>query len=164
MKYMLALLVVICASKQAWALDMVPLEACTLMDDVMEVKGRAWRVDSGYGGCGTPYQDLPSVGPIKTNVAFYANGNGETVRQLKIVLNVNDTSTEKHSIETFKHYCGKLFAKLVKNTWSSEVSMGFDKAIISGERVAWNSDGFSFSIHKRIWQTGKGHEYQFLVE
>ncbi|WP_243439738.1 hypothetical protein [Fundidesulfovibrio soli] len=164
MKYALILTFFLLIPPYAYALDLVPLEACTLMDDVLDSKGHPWRVDSNSGGCGTTYQNLPSQGVIKSNVAYYANGDSSSAKQLKIILNINDTSTADHNIQTFKHYCGKLYMKLIKKPWSMEFSKEFDKTTRDGIQRSWKVNEIDFILLKKIWPTGKGYELQFIVE
>lgn len=67
-----------------------PSEVCELLGDI-GMQSRGWKAvyDQEYA-CMSAYKDVNGSDSIPNNIAFYAEGDSSRVKQVKLVLNVNN--------------------------------------------------------------------------
>lgn len=152
--------------------DMVPLnsyaeyensntaEACGLMNS-MGMVTRGYKNPDGMGYfCSSPYKELGREFPLANNIAFYAEGDAQNVKKLKLVLNVNSKpNSEKAHIE-FANCVETLLKMALKAALPQETKI----AILTGSNGKWKINNASISVVRTDWPTGKGYDIKFIIE
>jgi hypothetical protein len=137
-----------------------PSEACGYLTGI-GLAPRGWK--NYYGdvyGCTSPYKELGSGFPLKNNLAYYVEGTATAVRQLKLVLNVNNRAeAEKAHAELLK--AAELLAKKSLNkTLPANILV----AITEGENVSSRIGDATVDVLRDDWPTGKGYEIKVIIK
>lgn len=137
-----------------------PADACGLLTDI-GLKGRKW-VDYGDGtaGCASDYKDIGAGRPLANNLAFYATGVGQTVKQVKLVMNANNPASASSAIKQLSQASEILSTKILGAPLSSDIraaiSKGTPKSAVLGSG--------SVEVVKDVWPTGRGYEIQVIIK
>ncbi len=105
------------------------------------------------------YWQLPAVGSVPNNVAYYIQGSQDKVDTLKLVLNVNDRETSEG--------CCKILAALAKElTKRAEIggiTAELDGALRNAKITKTSIGGEDVSVTRDDWPTGLGFELHYII-
>ena len=92
MRSLAAISLLLCTAWPAHAelLVTVPSQVCSFLDDAgLATRGWKNQYEQEYG-CSSAYKQIDSGFPLANNLAFYAEGNGSSVAQVELMLNINN--------------------------------------------------------------------------
>lgn len=137
-----------------------PADACGLLAG-SDLKGRKW-VDYGDGtaGCASNYKDIGSGRPLANNLAFYATGMGQSVKQVKLVMNANSPASASLAIKQLSQASASLSTKLLGAPLPANIKAAIDKGIPKSAVVGSGS----VEVVKDVWPTGRGYEIQVIIK
>ncbi|WP_137279545.1 hypothetical protein [Pseudomonas rhizoryzae] len=137
-----------------------PSDVCNLLAN-SALKGRKW-VDYGDGtsGCASNYKDIGSGRPLANNLAFYATGVGQAVKQVKLVMNVNNPASASSAIKQLSQASAILSTKLLGAPLPDDVRAAISKG---ATKTAVLGSG-SVEVLKDVWPTGRGYEIQVIIK
>lgn len=137
-----------------------PSGVCSYMSD-FGLSTRGWKNQyDNIFGCSSAYRESGRGYPLANNLAFYAEGDRNTVKQVKLVLNVNNkaASASAHA-ELLKaadalsmKACGKALPQPLK------------ESIKSGKKSSGKVGASTVEIVRINWPTGKGYEIKVFIE
>jgi len=136
-----------------------PETACALLNEV-NIKTRGYKEHSpGKYGCSSTYRDLGKGSPLPNNIAYYVEGDRETAKELKLVLNVfvREDAELAHDALT---PAGGVLTKLALSTQHPDEI--FD-ALILGKSGKWRVGKNRIEILREEWPSGRGYEIKFLI-
>ncbi|EPG1832750.1 TPA: hypothetical protein N2B89_005898 [Pseudomonas aeruginosa] len=124
---------------------------------------RGWHVqDDSFAGCSSNYRELGDSGTgLANNIAYYATGQGNTVSQVKIVLNLNQPQNPTRSIDALKQATRVLVQNMLNKAPPAEITSAIQHR--RGD-VKINLDQTSISVIRDDWPSGKGYELQVIIE
>jgi len=128
-----------------------------------------WRKDELGYLCVTPYKDIVSsllyTPGLPNNIALYATGSENKVNEVKLVININDsTSAHNAHLELLKD-AEILFHHLYLPSKPAQyLSSEIKNSIINGNPGNFLVRKISIQIIKDIWPTGKGYEIQVIFK
>lgn len=124
---------------------------------------RGWHVqDESFAGCSSNYRELGGTGMgLANNIAYYATGQGNTVSQVKIVLNLNQPQNPNRAIDALKLATRVLVQNMLKKAPPAEVTSAIQH---SRGDVKANVGQATISIIRDDWPSGKGYELQVIIE
>lgn len=137
-----------------------PSSVCQMLAD-SGLKGRKW-VDYGDGtfGCASDYKDIGSGSPLANNLAFYASGSAQTVRQVKLVMNANKPSAAAPAVKQLVKASSNLSEKVLGAGLSDDLKMAISKGVPTTASVGEGS----VEVVKDVWPTGRGYEIQVIIK
>lgn len=137
-----------------------PAQACNLMIEA-GLSTRGWKnhYDQEFG-CSSPYKDIGSALPLPNNLAFYAEGNRDFVKLVKLVLNVNDRSTASSANKQLQKAAAILFQK----TTSERIPQSVINAIVNGKSMSQKVGISQVDVIRDNWPTGKGYEIKVVIK
>lgn len=136
-----------------------PSEACNLLAN-SGLKGRRW-VDYGDGtsGCASDYKDIGSGRPLANNLAFYATGFGQSVKQVKLVMNANNPASASAAIKQLSQASENLSVKLLGVQLPDDIKT----AISKGTPMSALLGVGTVKVIRDAWPTGRGYEIQVIM-
>lgn len=146
----------IVAPEDGWS----PFLACGFLVDEDLKTGDYHRAhDEWYAS--SPYLEIGD-GILPDNIAYYVEGDENTAKRLKLVLNVNNPSNAITSEERFVALAYTLIAGAFD---SIDIDDVIDR-IFSDENTVTMDNGRSISLSRQDWQGGikGGYEKRFLIE
>ena len=122
---------------------------------------RGWKnhYDDVYG-CSSPYKEFGSGYPLKNNLAYYVDGTATNVKQLKLVVNVNNRAEEKRAHSELL----KAAEVLTKQYLNKPLSESIRGAITAGKDLSSEVGDTTVEIIRDDWPTGKGYEIKFIIK
>ncbi|MBX3517936.1 MAG: hypothetical protein KF815_13465 [Rhodospirillales bacterium] len=136
-----------------------PTVLCSYMQDVGFVT-RGWKnyYENAFG-CSSPYKELGTGFPLANNLAYYAEGNKETVTQLKLVLNVNNSKTANAAHEELLKASEALSIKAT----GANLPQPLKDAIKSGKKATAKIGSASMEVVRENWPSNKGYEIKVII-
>jgi len=140
--------------------DIKPSEACNyLVSSGLSTSGWKNYYDDVYG-CTSPYKEFGAGYPLKNNLAYYVEGTTKAVRELKLVVNVNNpTEAKKAHSELLK-----AAEVLVKKSLNESLSDSIQNAIINGKNISSTIGDTTVEVLRDNWPTGKGYEIKVIIK
>ena len=145
--------------------DTKPSIACDWLANI-GLSTRGWKnYYDNVWGCTSPYKEIRSSGPswapaLKNNLAYYVEGTATTVRELKLVLNVNkrDEAKKAHA-ELFK-----ATEVLAKKFLKKHLPANIQDSIIKGKNLSARIGDTTVEIARDNWPTGKGYSIKITIK
>ena len=140
--------------------DVKPSKACNYLASI-GLSTRGWKnyYDDVYG-CTSPYKEFGSGYPLKNNLAYYVEGTATTVRQLKLVVNVNNRDEAKKAhVELLK-----ATEVLVKKSLNESLPDSTYKAITNGKNISSQIGDATIEVLRENWPTGKGYGIKVIIK
>ncbi len=132
-----------------------PSEICACMKN-FGLMTRGWKNSyENVFGCSSPYKEFDS-----NNLAFYVEGDSMAVRQVKLVLNVNNRQSEKQAQEELIKAAEALSVKIT----GEKLSPLLRDAIKIGKKTTAKLGSASIEVIREDWPTGKGYEIIVLMK
>lgn len=72
-----------------------PSSVCALLNNIDLAAGSWKNIYDNEFGCNSPYKKIGPGFPLENSLAYYADGNKNSVNQVKLVINVNNKSQAK---------------------------------------------------------------------
>lgn len=131
-----------------------PSQVCSFLSDAGLVT-RGWKnqYDQEFG-CSSPYKELGSGLPIANNLAFYVQGTSSAVREVKLVLNVNNRAAATSAHQELLKAASSLSVKAT----GEQLPQTVKDAILSGSKASQQVGSSTVDIMRQDWPTGKGYE------
>jgi hypothetical protein len=105
-------------------------------------------------GCISPYKDIGSGLPLANNIAYYVDGDKNTVTQTKLVLNVNNKSQATSAHSALLSSSEDLSIKVA----GVKLSPSIKNAIKKGRPIKSMLGQTLIEFKRDNWPTGKGYE------
>lgn len=148
-----------------------PQIACSLLDDIPGMQTTGYKdyamrsrtprepwMPKEYS-CLSPYKQIGSGWPMPNNLAFYSTGDQSIVRELKLVLNVNNAPTAEVGHGALAVASSLLTKRALNGDLSDEVL----EALLAGRQGKWKAGKNQIEILREDWPTGKGYEVKFII-
>ncbi len=135
-----------------------PVQVC----DILVTQGlstRGWIDNYGYG-CSSNYKEIGIGSPLANNIAYYADGNANSVNQAKLVLNVNNKSQQKKAISELINSSGLLSKKLA----GEELPQNLTKSIKKGKQATAVVGKTTIEVTRDEWPSGNGYEIHVIFK
>ncbi|RMN31412.1 hypothetical protein [Pseudomonas cannabina] len=140
-----------------------PGKVCSLLTD-QGLKGRKWtHYGDGTSGCASSYKEIGGGLPLANNLAFYANGQGETVNNVKLVLNYNQPDSAVASEAATKALISAS-EKLALRYLGAKLPKSIVTAIDWGRSAKVNIGSGAVEVVREEWTSGKGYEIQVIMD
>ncbi|WP_235591868.1 hypothetical protein [Pseudomonas syringae] len=138
-------------------------KACALLAD-QGLKGRKWtHYGDGTSGCASDYKDIGGGTPLPNNLAFYGNGQGETVNSVKLVLNYNQPESATASTAATKALLSAS-EKMAQRALGAKLPKAIITAIDWGRSEKLNVGSGTVEVVREDWPSGKGYEIQVVMD
>ncbi len=136
-----------------------PTEVCNYLTDSGLITG-SWknRYDNEYG-CLSPYKELTGS-PVANNIAFYADGDNNSVKKIKLVLNINDKASATNAHKELLQVSANLIAK----TAGGKLPPALKIAIERGQNYSTKIGAVSVDIVREDWLNGNGYEVRVSIQ
>lgn len=124
---------------------------------------RGWKIqDESYAGCSSDYRDIGQAGSgLTNNLAYYATGQGNTVAETKLVLNLNQPQSPAAALQALLQASHALSVQMFGKRLPAEIA----QAIQSRKGgVTQSFQGTNISVIRDDWPSGKGYELQVVFE
>lgn len=137
-----------------------PSQACVLLDEAgLATNGWKNEYDQEFG-CSSNSKQLGSGFPLTNNLAFYVEGNNNSVVKTYLMLNVNDkTSVSSANQELLKS--AKILS--LKQT-GKQLSQKLIDAITNGSSASQKIGNATVDIVREDWPTGRGYEVKVTIK
>ncbi len=137
----------------------VPSEVCNYLTESGLITG-SWknRYDNEYG-CLSPYKELTGS-PVANNIAFYADGDNNSVKKIKLVLNINDNASATNAHKELLQVSANLIAKITGGKLPTDLK----KAIEKGQNFSTKIGAVSVDIVREDWLSGNGYEIRVSIQ
>ena len=137
-----------------------PSQACELLSEV-NLATRGWinEYDESYG-CSSDYKEIGSGSPLANNLAYYVEGNIDSVFQVYLTLNINDKKSaglaQKELITVSQLLC--------QRTTGSKLPQKLIDAIRKGKNESQKLGNATIEIERQNWPTGRGYEVKLIIK
>jgi hypothetical protein len=140
--------------------DIKPSVACNYLASI-GLSTRGWKsyYDDVYS-CSSPYKEFGSGYPLKNNLAYYVEGTATAVKQLKLVVNVNNRAEAKEAHAELL----KAAEVLVKKSLNESLSDSIHNAITNGKNMSSKIGDATVEVVRDNWPTGKGYEIKVIIK
>lgn len=136
-----------------------PSVVCAYMNDVGLVT-RGWKNQyENVFACLSPYKELGAGFPLANNVAYYVEGDRTSVRQVKLVLNVNDRKTANAAHEELLKAAEALSLKAA----GENLPQTLKYAIKAGKNATAKVGSLSINVAHDNWLSNKGYGITVLI-
>lgn len=137
-----------------------PEIACALLAKEINIKTGRYREHSpGEYICASPYRELGKGQPLANNIAYYVEGDRETAKELKLVLNVYVRESSQLAHDALALAGGVLTRRALGGQLPDEI---FD-ALMLGKSGKWRVGKNRVEILREEWPSGRGYEIKFLI-
>lgn len=142
-----------------------PDVACSLLADIPGMQTRGWKNDPDYKPenywCACFYKEIgkSTLFSIKNNLAYYVDGDRNTAKQLKLVLNVNNRDDAETAHGALAAASGILTKRALNADLSDEVLL----ALLAGRAGKWKAGKNQIEVFREDWDNGKGYEVKFFI-
>jgi len=139
-----------------------PSKVCALLAD-QGLKGRKWtQYGDGTAGCASSYKEIGGGDPLANNLAFYATGQGETVNDVKLVLNYNQPDSATASAAATKVLMSAS-DKMAQKALGAKLPKSILNAIDWGRSATERVGSGAVEVVRDDWPTGKGYEIHVVM-
>lgn len=139
-----------------------PQVACSLLDELqMTTTGYKCRNEfkPEQYSCFSSYKETGGSSPMPNNLVYYATGDRNTVKELELVLNVNDPADAEESHRALGIAAGLLIGKALGKNLINEVLA----ALLTGQSGGWYASGNEMGVLRDEWGPSKGYEVRFFL-
>lgn len=149
--------------------DIPPGVACDLLANI-GLKTQGWQCyDNNSSGCKSAEMQFGSPKLFRNNLSYRVEGTSGTVKELILILNVNniDEAAEAH------HLFLQVTQRLLMKVRNEPMPDNMVKAILHGEEYSLISDGINVTIKSSYWMMksktldaliSKGYELRFIIK
>jgi hypothetical protein len=124
-----------------------PDEACQLLDDI-GLSTLGWKTyDDNESKCASRSVQLGSGNPFKNSLAFYVEGIGQTVHQLKLIVSVLNPGETDKAHAALKKVTQNLLMKLTNKPAPENILT----AISDGKNLTSKTANFTVDVVRREW-------------
>lgn len=137
-----------------------PSQACALLDERgLVTNGWKNEYDQEFA-CSSGYKQIGSGFPLANNLAFYVEGNNNSVALAYLMLNINNkTSASSAHKELLKA------AKILSNKQTGkQLSPKLIGAITKGSNTSQKVGNATVDIVRKDWPTGRGYEVKVTIK
>lgn len=115
----------------------------------------------GVHSCGTRYKHIgtDNSSALANNLSYYAAGTPDTVRRLRLLLNINQPSNDTLAREQLAAAAAPLFHAATGDSLPASIHAAIKNAV-PGQ---WDESGYRIELKKDVWPTGKGYELNFVI-
>ena len=162
MRFLIATALCLCSTLpvNAALLISTPAEVCSLLNE-HGLATRGWRNPDGLGFyCSSPYKQIGAGFPLANNLAYYVDGTSTTVRQVKLVLNINDRNTATAAHNELLNAATALTLKVI----GAQLPKVVRSAITSGGKASQKVGSAIVEVNRIDWPTGKGYEVKVIIK
>ncbi|HEN9572557.1 hypothetical protein ACG9XX_15100 [Acinetobacter baumannii] len=137
-------------------------EACSMLN----LPGMtSWKDTMGEGTyrCISSYIDIspdPQNGENPNNLAYYVEGTESSIKELKVVLNVNDSKYKKSAETEFI----KMSESIYKEVANQELPSVLKNAIKNKTNKQTTVKNLSLDIETDKWENGAGYSQRFYIK
>jgi len=124
-----------------------PSEACRLLDGI-GLPTLGWNTyDDNESKCSSRSIQIGSGNPFKNSLAFYVNGIGQTVLQLKLIVSVLNATESDKAHAVLKKATQNLLMKITNKPAPENLLT----AISDGKNLSLKTGDFSVDVVRREW-------------
>jgi len=139
--------------KYGWS----PEVACALLQD--KLKPGVYRNEgNNVFGCLSAAKFF-GPGKPQNNIVYYARGESNWVRQIVLILNVNQPEAEKEALQLMKDYADELSDKALGVPLSSHTT----NVLLAGKTGRGSVDTTRTEILRHDFSSGKGYELHYVI-
>lgn len=143
-----------------------PEDACRLLDDI-GLPTLGWNTyPDNESKCASRSVQIGSGNPFKNSLAFYADGTGQTVEQLRLVVSVLNSEEAAKAHDVLKTAAQHLLVKLTGKDAPEKILT----AITAGGNASARTGSFTVDVIRREWTmntdwaTIQCHEIAVLIK
>ena len=156
--FVILILVVVSSIANAELKITSPHAVCNLLNESGLSTGE-WKDNYGWE-CNSPYKEIGSGFSLANNLAYYVDGDKNSVTQAKLVLNVNNKSQEKSARSVLLSSSETLSVKLT----GKKLPQTIKDAIKHGKLSKANAEKAVIEVKRVDWPTGKGYELHVIFK
>jgi hypothetical protein len=138
---------------------------CNLLKELDLGATKEWHEyqDMDSWGCNSSYKD---IGPgltqysMPNNLAFYAEGDVSSVKQVKLVVNINNKNQSQLAHKELLKAASLLFLK----TTGGEMPDSLKNVVLNGGSVSEKFDSLTIGVGKDVWPRKKGYSIHFTIK
>lgn len=137
-----------------------PASVCALLNNIGLATG-SWKnfYDNEFG-CISPYKEIGPGFPLANNLAYYVEGDKNSVTGAKLVLNVNTKSQATSAHSALLRATEALSIKIA----GVELPQVIKDAITEGTPVKTQVGKTAVEVKRDNWPTGKGYELHVIFK
>lgn len=135
-----------------------PKEACAYLSDKLKPS----EYKSGNGtvyGCFSSAKDLGIGSPLANSIMYYAGGDAQRVRQLGLVLYINNPESSDEAHKVLLEYSRELSEQAL----GVPLSSGAADAMLAGTEGRGKVDTTKVEVFRKNSANGKGYELHFVI-
>lgn len=143
-----------------------PSEACSMLDG-FGLSTRGWQTYyDDECGCSSRARALGSGNPFRNTLSYFVDGKGQTVHQMRLIVNVLNPDASEMAVAGFKKTARFLLIKIMR----SSVPESIFNAISNKTNMIYNAGGFYIQITHKKWTMNmdrgpiKGYEIRLTVQ
>ena len=139
--------------------------ACAYMQSLGLKTEGYWREESHpLFGCSSPYKEVGIVADpdglgLKNNLAYYVSGDAEQMREMRLVLNVN----QRHEAKQAHQELLRAAQVLTQQALNTPLPRAVGRAVVAGKPWQGAIKDASIEITRFNGPTGEGYDLKFLV-
>ncbi|WP_162897036.1 hypothetical protein [Chromobacterium rhizoryzae] len=137
-----------------------PSVACSLLDSVDLATGSWKNIYENKYGCNSQYKHIGTAFPLANNIAYYVEGNSNSVSMAKLVLNINDQPGSTVARKALASSSEILSKKITGLTLPASIK----SAITSGKPEKAKAGMASIEVTRNNWPTGKRYEIHVIFQ
>jgi len=137
-----------------------PDAVCFLLDSHGLATGGWKQVHGDKFGCSSNYKEIGSGSPLVNDLAYYVDGDRNSVTQAMLVLNVNDKSQATSGHSALLASAGELSIKLA----AVKLPQTIKDAITGGKPMTAKEGQTTIEVERDDWPTGKGYELHVIFK
>jgi hypothetical protein len=124
-----------------------PAEACQLLDSI-SLSTFGWNTYSdNESKCSSRSVQIGAGNPFKNSLEFHVEGTGQTVHQLKLIVNVLNPDESDKAHDALKTAAQHLIMKLTNKPAPENLL----KAILDGKNISSKTGDFMVDVIRREW-------------
>lgn len=146
--------------------DMQPDAACGFLEAV-GLSTRSWKNDEDHSwGCSSPSKQFGKGDPFKNDLSYYVEGTGDSVSQLKLVLNVKNINEAADAQDLLSSVFHLLFEKVANQAIPDHMA----EAIAKGDNYSLIADDMAVTITRTNWSMTmdwgvfKGYDIKVIIK
>lgn len=137
-----------------------PALVCSLLNNAGFATGGWRRFYENEFTCNSDYKEIGSGIPLANNLAYYVDGNSNSVTQAKLVLNVNNKSQATSAHSALLNLSESLSIKIT----GAKLPQAIQNAITGGKPMKTKVGQTAVEIKRNNWPTGKGYELHVIFK
>lgn len=134
-----------------------PTECDYLKDSSLPTRGWVNQYDDEYG-CSSDYLNIGTGSPLPNNIAYYVEGDTDSAKSAKLVMNINNKGLEKNAKAALINAAQNLSKKIINTKLPDSVL----SAIKNGQENSVSVENKSIHVKRNSWPSGNGHEVHII--